>query len=234
MVEFHARVRDRSVRSGPSRPIRREAAHPVTATEVFAGAALNEVTLILSAAAGGDSDAARQLLPLVYEELRKLAEARLAKTPPGNTLQPTALVHEAYLRLIGSADPGWQGRNHFFGAAAQAMRDILVEQARRKARLKHGGGRARLELDDVQPVVEPDPREVLAVDEALAKLEKEDPRGAQVVVLRYFGGLTEPETAAILDVSESTVVRDWKFARTWLFREFRSAHPELSDGESSP
>ncbi|MBI4717067.1 MAG: sigma-70 family RNA polymerase sigma factor [Planctomycetes bacterium] len=195
---------------------------------------MNEVTLILSAAAGGDSDAARQLLPLVYEELRKLAEARLAKTPPGNTLQPTALVHEAYLRLIGSADPGWQGRNHFFGAAAQAMRDILVEQARRKARLKHGGGRARLELDDVQPVVEPDPREVLAVDEALAKLEKEDPRGAQVVVLRYFGGLTEPETAAILDVSESTVVRDWKFARTWLFREFRSAHPELSDGESSP
>jgi RNA polymerase sigma factor (TIGR02999 family) len=169
---------------------------------------LNEVTQILNAAAGGDSDAARHLLPLVYGELRKLAEARLAKTPPGNTLQPTALVHEAYLRLIGSGDPGWQGRNHFFGAAARAMRDILVEQARRKARIKHGGGRARLELDDVQLVVEPDPQEVLAVDEALAKLEKEDPRTAQVVILRYFGGLTEPETAAILDVSESTVVRE--------------------------
>jgi RNA polymerase sigma factor (TIGR02999 family) len=193
---------------------------------------LNEVTQILNAAAGGDSDAARQLLPLVYGELRKLAEARLAKTPPGNTLQPTALVHEAYLRLIGSGDLGWQGRNHFFASAAQAMRDILVEQARRKARIKHGGGRARLDLEAVDPAVEPDPEEVLAVDEALAKLEKEDPRGAQVVVLRYFGGLTEPETAAILDVSESTVVRDWKFARTWLFRAFRSAHPDLTGGES--
>lgn len=195
---------------------------------------MNEVTQILNAAAGGDRDAARQLLPLVYGELRKLAESRLTKTPPGNTLQPTALVHEAYLRLIGSGDPGWQGRNHFFAAAAQAMRDILVEQARRKSRIKHGGGRARLDLSDVDSAAEPDPQEVLAVDEALAKLEKEDPRGAQVAILRYFGGLTEPETAAILDVSESTVVRDWKFARTWLFREFRSAHPELSGGESSP
>ena len=195
---------------------------------------MNEVTQILSAAVKGDSDAARRLLPLVYGELRKLAEARLAKTPPGNSLQPTALVHEAYLRLVGSGDPGWQGRNHFFGAAAQAMRDILVEQARRKARIKHGGGLARLDLDDVDAAREPDPQEVLAVDEALTKLEKEDPRGAQVVVLRYFGGLTEPETAAILDVSASTVVRDWKFARTWLFRELRESHSQPSSGEFSP
>lgn len=194
---------------------------------------MNEVTQILNAAAGGDSDAARQLLPLVYAELRKLAESRLAKTPPGNTLQPTALVHEAYLRLIGSGDPGWEGRNHFFGAAAQAMRDILVEQARRKSRIKHGGGLARLELGDDLADNEPDPREVLAVNDALERLEKEDPRGAQVVVLRYFGGLTEPETAAILDVSESTVVRDWKYARAWLFREFQKSEPHLSAGEAS-
>lgn len=215
----------------PSDSIRRRAIGPVTKWSFFSGGTfLNEVTEILSAAAGGDSDAARRLLPLVYGELRKLAESRLAKTPPGNTLQPTALVHEAYLRLIGSGDPGWQGRNHFFGAAAQAMRDILVEQARRKARIKHGGGLARMELADVDAPAEPDPQEILAVNDALAKLEKEDPRGAQVVVLRYFGGLTEPETAAILDVSESTVVRDWKFARTWLFREFRASHPEPTEG----
>jgi len=209
---------------------RRESGH---AREFFSGGnGVNEVTQILNAAAGGDSDAARQLLPLVYAELRKLAESRLAKTPPGNTLQPTALVHEAYLRLVGSGDPGWQGRNHFFGAAAQAMRDILVEQARRKSRVKHGGGLARLELDEVQTAEEPDPQEVLGVDEALAKLEKEDPRAAQVVVLRYFGGLTEPETAAVLEVSESTVVRDWKFARTWLFRELQATHPPQTAGES--
>jgi RNA polymerase sigma factor (TIGR02999 family) len=198
----------------------RESGH---ARRFFSGGnGVSEVTQILNAAAAGDSDAARQLLPLVYAELRKLAESRLAKTPPGNTLQPTALVHEAYLRLVGSGDRGWQGRNHFFGAAAQAMRDILVEQARRKARIKHGGGRIRLDLDQVDVPAEPPPEEVLGVDEALAKLEKEDPRGAQVVVLRYFGGLSEPETAAVLGVSEATVVRDWRHARTWLFRELGS------------
>lgn len=187
---------------------------------------MNDLTQILNAASDGDSDAARQLLPLVYDELRKLAEARLAKTPPGNTLQPTALVHEAYLRLVGSEDPRWQGRNHFFGAAAQAMRDILVEQARRKARIKHGGGRIRVDLDRADATAEPLAEEVLAVDQALGKLEKEDSRSAQIVILRYFGGLTEPETAAVLGVSESTVVRDWRYARTWLYRELSSANQE--------
>jgi RNA polymerase sigma factor (TIGR02999 family) len=158
----------------------------------------------------------------------------LAKTPPGNTLQPTALVHEAYLRLVGSGDPGWQGRKHFFGAAAQAMRDILVEQARRKARIKHGGGRVRLELNHIDAPAAPQPEEVVAVDEVLGKLEKEDPRAAQVVVLRYFGGLTEPEAAAVLGVSESTVVRDWRYARTWLFRELSPPGPGDAGKGSSP
>jgi len=170
---------------------------------------------------------------LVYKELRTLAEARLSKTPPGNTLQPTALVHEAYLRLVGAGDPGWEGRNHFFGAAAQAMRNILVEQARRKARIKHGGGRVRVDFDHVDPPAEPPPEEVLAVNQAIEKLEAEDPRSAQVVVLRYFGGLTEPEAAAVLGVSESSVVRDWRYARTWLFRELSPLDPSSSDKRAS-
>lgn len=185
----------------------------------------------MDAAAAGDEEASATLLPLVYDELRKLAEARLAKTPPGNTLQPTALVHEAYLRLIGSGDPGWDGRNHFFGAAAQAMRDILVEQARRKSRIKRGGDRKRVPLEgiDSDAPVDARPEEVLAVNDSLEALEAEDPRAAQVVVLRYFGGLSEPEAAAILGVSESTVTREWRYARSWLFRRMSSG----ASGESS-
>jgi RNA polymerase sigma factor (TIGR02999 family) len=193
---------------------------------------VEQLTQILNAAVGGDDEAAKQLLPLVYQELRSLAESRLAKTPPGNTLQPTALVHEAYIRLVGSGDPGWEGRNHFFGAAAQAMRDILVEQARRKSRIKHGGGKKRVDFPIDEVSVEPPAEEVLAVDGALGKLEAEDGRAAQVVVLRYFGGLTESETSAILGISESTVVRDWRYARSWLARELASS--DVGDETQGP
>ena len=191
---------------------------------------LEQFTQILNAAASGDAEASEQLLPLVYAELRKLAEARMAKTPPGNTLQPTALVHEAYLRVAGADDPNWEGRHHFFGAAAQAMRDILVEQARRKSRLKHGGGKRRADIQLDALAEEPDTTEVLAVDGALEELERLDARSARVVVLRYFGGLTEAETAAVLGVSESTVVREWRYARTWLYRKMRASEPGTHEG----
>ena len=180
---------------------------------------MDDVTQILGAVARGEKQAAEKLLPLVYAELRRLAEARMAKTPPGGTLQPTALVHEAYLRLVGSGDPGWKGRHHFFGAAAQAMRDILVEQARRKARLKRGGDRKRVNLDPDELAAEPQPEEILAVDEALGRLEQEDPRSAEIVLMRYFAGLTEGEIAAGLGLSERTVRREWRYARSWLQRE---------------
>ena len=191
---------------------------------------MEQITQILNAAAAGDACASEQLLPLVYGELRKLAAARMAKTPPGNTLQPTALVHEAYLRLVGSQEPGWDGRHHFFGAAARAMRDILVEQARRKSRLRHGGEQQRADIDLDSLASEPDTTEILAVDGALAELEKTDARSAHVVVLRYFGGLTEAETAAVLGLSESTVVRDWRYARAWLYRRLQGVQLDTGEG----
>ena len=175
------------------------------------------VTQMLRAVSDGDSHAAADLLPLVYAELRKLARARMAKTPPGNTLQPTALVHEAYVRLIGKDNPGWDSRGHFFAAAAQAMRRILVEQTRRKASKKHGGGRKRVDLGDLEPAIAPPSEDVLALDEALTRLEEADPRQAKIVMLRYFGGLTAEETAATLDISLRTVEREWRFARAFLF-----------------
>ena len=175
------------------------------------------VTQMLRSAGDGDPQAAADLLPLIYDELRKLAQARMARTPPGNTLQPTALVHEAYLRLIGSNDPSWHSRGHFFAAAAQAMRQILVEQARRKASLKRGGGRKRVALEDVEPAIEPPAEDVLALDEALGQLEKADPRKGNVVMLRYFAGLTNEETAAALEVSVSTIEREWRFSRAFLY-----------------
>ena len=175
------------------------------------------VTQMLRAASDGDPRAAADLLPLIYDELRKLAQARMAKTPPGNTLQPTALVHEAYLRLIGSDDPSWHSRGHFFAAAAQAMRQILVDQARRKASLKRGGGRKRVALEEVKLTIEPPAEDMLPLDNALVKLEKADPRKGQIVMLRYFAGLTNEETAAALGVSVPTVERDWRFSRAFLF-----------------
>jgi RNA polymerase sigma factor (TIGR02999 family) len=175
-----------------------------------------DVTAILRAAGQGDGTAAARLLPLVYGELRKLARARMARLPPGQTLQPTALVHEAYLRLLGKAGLHLESRRHFFFAAARAMRDILVEQARSKAGPRRGGGRRRVELREDAATCGPAPEEVLALHEALAELEKEDPLKAQIVNLRYFAGMSMEETAQVLGLSERTLHRHWRFVKAWL------------------
>jgi RNA polymerase sigma factor (TIGR02999 family) len=178
---------------------------------------MSDVSQILDAIAQGEPGAADQLLPLVYAELRRLAAAQLAREAPGNTLQPTALVHEAYLRLVGPADePRWNSRGHFFGAAAQAMRRILVESARRKQRLKHGGEMQRLDLEEHDIPVTPPPEELLALDEALARLAAEDAEAARVVDLHFFAGLSIDEAAEALGVSRATAYRQWAYARAWL------------------
>jgi RNA polymerase sigma factor (TIGR02999 family) len=174
------------------------------------------VTRALKAAVEGDPRAARDLLPLVYDELRNLARARLKKLPPGQTLEPTALVHEAYMRVVGRRDPGWDGRGHFFAAAAKAMRDILVDQARRKMALKRGGNRRRVAIEHEEPTIQPPSEDVLAIDEAVKRLEKDDPRKGQIVNLRYFARLTAAETALALGVSVGTVEREWRYIRAWL------------------
>jgi RNA polymerase sigma factor (TIGR02999 family) len=178
---------------------------------------MSEVTSLLNAIQDGDPHAAAQLLPLVYDDLRRLAAHRLAREVPGQTLQPTALVHEAYLRLVGAeARDNWEGRGHFFAAAAEAMRRILVENARRKRRFKHGGGVARQPLNEAE-LLAPEPREdVLALDEALTELAATDRAAATLVQLRYFGGLTIPEAARVLGVSPRTAERLWTYARAWL------------------
>ena len=186
----------------------------------------DDVTRVLHAAGAGDEEAAAELLPLVYGELRRLARARMAKTPPGNTLQPTALVHEAYMRLMGKDDPNRnKSRRHFFAAAAQAMRDILVEQARRKQRLKRGGDRKRVHMQDMDALeaqIESPIDDILALDEALDLLATEDPVSAELVKLRYFAGLTVPQAAEVLGVSPRKADFIWAFARSWLRREIGS------------
>jgi RNA polymerase sigma factor (TIGR02999 family) len=157
-----------------------------------------------------------ELLPEVYTELRKLAAALTAQLRPGQTLQPTALVHEAYLRLVRNQDPGWEGRRHFFGAVARAMREILIEQARRKDSLKRGGGARRVELSEGLVLIEPPAADLLALDEAIGQLQAEKPHLAEVVLLRYYTGLSVEETADVVGRSVSTVVREWRFARAWL------------------
>ena len=178
---------------------------------------MNDVTRILSAIEQGDPKAAEQLLPLVYDELRRLAAQKLAHEPPGQTLQATALVHEAYLRLVGPDDAqDWEGRGHFFAAAAEAMRRILVDSARRRGRQKRGGGRPRVDLLEADLTVDDPPDEVLAVDEALGRLGAEDPQAAALVKLRYFAGLTVEEAAASLGMSRATAYRHWAYARAWV------------------
>src|SRR4051794_39251329 len=179
---------------------------------------MSDVTRILDAIEQGDSKAASELLPLVYDELRRLAAQRLAHEQPGQTLQATALVHEAYLRLVGEDDArGWDGRGHFFAAAAEAMRRILIDRARHKQTEKAGGGRRRLNLDGIEPTLaETDGDRLLALDDALRQLEAEDPRKAELVKLRYFAGLTAEQAAAALGVSLSTAEKDWAYARSWL------------------
>lgn len=174
------------------------------------------VTQMLNAAAAGDERAAATLLPLLYDELRRLARARMAGSAPGTTLQPTALVHEAYLRLVGHEDPGWNSRGHFFAAAARAMRNILVEQARRKGSLKRGGDRRRMVTDEADLAIDAPADDVLALDEALTQLEKTDVRKAQIVSLHWFCGLTLEDTAASLGVSLATVEREWRFTKALL------------------
>jgi RNA polymerase sigma factor (TIGR02999 family) len=178
---------------------------------------MSDVTRILSAIDAGDPHAAEQLLPLVYEELRKLAAQRLAQEKPGQTLQATALVHEAYLRLVG--DQHFDNRGHFFAAAAEAMRRILVDCARKKGADKRGGGFAKLNIDDVDLVSAVTPEQLLSIDEALARLQARDTAAGQLVKLRYFAGLTVDEAGKALGISTATAYRHWKFARAWLYSE---------------
>jgi len=195
---------------------------------------MSDVTRILAAIEGGDAQASAELLPLVYGELRRLAAARLAQESPGQTLQATALVHEAYLRLLGAEGAAWQGRGHFFAAAAEAMRRILIEQARRKKRIKHGGGRRKLQLDEGLDVAAPEDcedfaAELVALDAALEKFAAEDPAKAELVKLRYFAGLTGEQAAAVLGISRATAARHWTYARAWLYHEMSQC--EMSQGE---
>ncbi|HEX2476820.1 MAG TPA: ECF-type sigma factor [Lacipirellulaceae bacterium] len=181
---------------------------------------MHEVTRILDAIEAGDPQAATQLLPLVYEELRKLAAHRLALEKPGQTLQATALVHEAYLRLVDVPVPQqWNGRGHFFAAAAEAMRRILIENARRKLSQKHGGDMNRVSLDEVEGGATQDPEQLLAIDEALAELERLDPQAGQLFKLRYFTGCSVDEGGEIVGVSRASAYRHWTFARAWILKK---------------
>jgi len=190
---------------------------------------MGDVTQLLTGAEAGDPRAAAQLLPLVYDELRKLAAARLAAEQPGQTLQPTALVHEAYVRLVGGASDGWNGRGHFFAAAAEAMRRILVEAARRKKSEKGGGHRRRVELGDHLPDPGPAPDELLAVDDALGRLAAEDPTAAEFVKLRYYAGRSVEESGDALGLSRATAYRLWAYARSWLRCAVAGSPPDDGD-----
>lgn len=183
---------------------------------------MSDVTLILDAINRGESQASEKLLPLVYEELRRMAAARMAREAAGQTLQPTALVHEAWLQLVGDGNRSWQNRAHFFGAAADAMRRILIDKARRKSRLKHGGGQSRLDIDDLELADTTPDDNILLINEALQRLEQEDPEQARVVVLKFFGGLTNLEVAESMGIGERTVDRQWACAKARLFQWIRS------------
>jgi RNA polymerase sigma factor (TIGR02999 family) len=180
---------------------------------------MSDVTRILNAIEQGDTRAADELLPLVYEELRKLAALRMGNEPPGQTLQPTALVHEAWLRLVGSENPKFEGRAHFFGAAAEAMRRILIDRARRKRAQRHGGGQQRVNVEVLEISAATEADQLLAVNDALEKLAAQDKAKAELVKLRYFVGMTIEESAQMLGISEPTAKRWWTYARAWLYSE---------------
>ena len=180
---------------------------------------MSEATLLLSAAQQGDPKAAESLLELLYEELRRLAASKMAREAPGQTLQPTALVHEAWLRLVGSQNPKFENRAHFFAAAAEAMRRILIDRARHKLRIRHGGNLERVELEGLDLPAPATDEQLVAVHEALDNLAKDHPAQAEVVKLRYFVGMTNEETAEVLDISVATVKSYWTFARTWIFNK---------------
>lgn len=186
---------------------------------------MSDVTRILEALAHGDAAGTDELLPLVYQELRKLAAHKMAAQPPGHTLQPTALVHEAWLRLAGNEPGRFAGRAHFFAAAAEAMRHILIDSARRKRAARHGGGQVRVDVQEVEIAFVADDDELLAVHDALDKLAAEDPRKAELAKLRYFVGLTFEEAAEVLGISVATAKRHWTFARAFLFEEIRANKP---------
>jgi RNA polymerase sigma factor (TIGR02999 family) len=182
---------------------------------------MSDVTLILDAINKGESQASEKLLPLVYNELRNLAAARMLQESAGHTLQPTALVHEAWLRLTSGQNQSWQNRAHFFGAAAEAMRRILVDHARRKAGLKYGGGQQRMNIEDFDLAEAPPDERILLIDDALEELERTNPERARVVVLKFFGGMTNQETAESLGISRRSVDRHWECAKAWLFRKIK-------------
>ncbi len=182
---------------------------------------MSDVTQVLNAIEHGDANAAGQLLPLVYDELRKLAACKMANELPGQTLQPTALVHEAWLRVTGGRTQAWDGRGHFFGAAAEAMRRILIENARRKKALRHGAGQARLDSAEIEIIAPAPDDQMLAVDEALNRFAALDKDKAELVKLRYFAGMTIEEAASVLGISEATAKRWWVYARAWLYAEVR-------------
>ena len=184
---------------------------------------MSDITRILGAIEAGKADAAEDLLPLVYDELRHLAAAKMAREVPGQTLQPTALVHEAWLRLGGESQPSWQNRAHFFGAAAEAMRRILIDRARSRQRVCHGGEWQRLDIEEVNIAIEDADDTVLAVHEALNKLASQDSLKAEIVKLRYFVGMHHQEIADTLGLAEATVRRHWAFARSWLYAELKSS-----------
>jgi RNA polymerase sigma factor (TIGR02999 family) len=186
---------------------------------------VEQVTQILKAASNGDGQAAEKLLPLVYEELRRLAAARMARETPGQTLQPTALVHEAWLKLVGSGRQHWESRRHFFSAAAEAMRHILIDRARKRQCERHGGGQQRVDIDDIELAGPVEEETLLAVNEAIDELEKLDPAKAEVVKLKFFVGLSEREAAEVLGVSERTIERRWAYAQAWLFDRMERGGP---------
>ncbi len=192
---------------------------------------VTQVTRILNAIEGGDPRAADQLLPLVYAELRALAAHKMAQESAGQTLNATSLVHEAWLRLTGRNDQQWEGRGHFFGAAAEAMRRILIERARRKRAVRHGGGKFRVDIQDVEVAAAMQDEELLAVNEALDRFAAVDPQKAELVKLRYFAGMTIDEAAKVLGISDTTAKRQWAFARAWLHREIAG---QQHDGKTSP